>query len=282
MPIRSLLPLRYCCLLALLTVLSLTGWSPSPAPAASAADESTSDDAAGEAAGDDKDAADASAAGWRPLFNGKDLEGWKITNFGGEGEAFVEDGEVVISQGAYLSGIHTERKLAGPQYEVRFEAQRQAGSDFFVGLTFPVSDSHCSLILGGWGGGVCGLSSLEGMDASENETTTYIDFEKGRWYQVRVVVTDSRIDAWVDDVHVVDVETEGRRIGVRFEVERSKPFGFATFQTTGRIRNARIRDLPVPDDKPAKSDKPAKGDKPARGDTDGKGVRTDGNTSSKP
>ncbi|MFY8056503.1 MAG: hypothetical protein ACOVRM_02110, partial [Planctomycetaceae bacterium] len=42
----------------------------------------------------------------------------------------------------------------------------------------------------------------------------------------------------------VAVDTTDRRIGVRFEVERSKPFGFATYATTGRIRKARIRSLP--------------------------------------
>ena len=41
--------------------------------------------------------------GWKELFNGKDLEGWKITNFGGEGEVYVENGEVVITQGANLT-----------------------------------------------------------------------------------------------------------------------------------------------------------------------------------
>jgi hypothetical protein len=110
--------------------------------------------------------------GWKQLFNGKDLEGWKITTFGGEGEVYVENGEVVITQGADLSGIHTEQEIPKVDYEIQFEAQRAAGSDFFAGLTFPVKDSHCSLILGGWGGGVCGISSLNGMDASENQTTS--------------------------------------------------------------------------------------------------------------
>ena len=55
--------------------------------------------------------------GWRPLFNGKDLEGWKITNFGGEGEVYIEDGSVVITQGADLSGIHTEQELPKSNYE---------------------------------------------------------------------------------------------------------------------------------------------------------------------
>lgn len=192
--------------------------------------------------------------GWKSLFNGKDLDGWKVTNFGGEGEVFVEDGAVVISQGSDLSGIHTDQKLPTSDYEVQFEAQRAAGNDFFAGLTFPVKDSHCSLIVGGWGGGICGLSSLSGMDASENETTSYRDFEKGKWYRIRLVVTDDHISAWIDDKQIVDVDTTGQRISTRFEVDRSKPFGFATWQTTAKLRHVRIRSLPKTEDKPPVND----------------------------
>lgn len=190
-------------------------------------------------------AGDKSSESWTPLFNGKDLDGWMVTEFGGQGEAFVENGEVVITQGADLSGIHTEKPLPKINYEVEYEAQRAAGSDFFAGLTFPVGEKFCSLILGGWGGGVCGLSSLNGMDASENQTTSYQDFEKGKWYKVRLQVTDLKIEVWLDDAHIIDVDTKDQKIGVRFEVEKSQPFGFSTWQTTGRIRNARIRTLPA-------------------------------------
>ncbi len=204
-------------------------------------DEKKADDKKPEASAPAEKADD--QKGWMPLFNGKDLDGWKVTEFGGEGDVFVENGEVVITQGADLSGIHTEKKLPSINYEVTYEAQRAAGSDFFAGLTFPVGDKSCSLILGGWGGGVCGLSSLNGLDASENQTTSYQEFEKGRWYKVRLVVRDDKIEAWLDDKQIVDCETKGQKLSIRFEVEKSKPFGFSTWQTTGRIRNAKIREL---------------------------------------
>jgi hypothetical protein len=206
-----------------------------------AADEKAVKDADKSAPAERKDADD--KEGWQPLFNGKDLEGWKVTDFGGQGEVYVEDGEVVISQGADLSGVHTEKELPKSNYEVEFEAQRSAGGDFFAGLTFPVKDTHCSLIVGGWGGGVCGLSSLNGMDASENETTSYHQFEKGKWYKIRLIVRDNHITAWLDKHKLVDVDTTDQKIGLRFEVERSKPFGFSTWQTTARLKNARIRPL---------------------------------------
>ena len=89
------------------------------------------------------------------------------------------------------------------------------------------------------------------MDASENETTSYRDFTKGQWYKIRLVVKDDHISAWIDDKQIVDVDTTGQRISTRFEVERSKPFGFATWQTTGKIRHVRIRELKQPGETPA-------------------------------
>lgn len=191
--------------------------------------------------------------GWQPLFNDKDLEGWKVTNFGGEGDVYREKGAVVIEQGADLSGITSTRKdLPTSNYEIELEAQRAAGSDFFVGLTFPVKESSCSLICGGWGGGVCGLSSLDGMDASENETTSYMSFTNGKWYKVRLRVTDDRIQAWIDKTELADVELEDRKVDVRFEVDLSRPLGLATYQSTAKIRNARIRKLlPEASNKPS-------------------------------
>lgn len=195
--------------------------------------------------------------GWTPLFNGKDLTGWKVTNFGGEGDVTIEGKDVVISQGVDLSGINTTRKdLPTMNYEIELEAKRMQGNDFFVGLTFPVKKSSCSLIVGGWGGGVCGLSSLDGMDASENETTSYMSFTNGQWYKVKLVVTEDHIKAWLDGKDLVDVETADRRIDVRFEMDLSKPMGFCTYQSTTHIRNARIRKLtPAPKPRTQKTTK---------------------------
>ena len=50
----------------------------------------------------------------------------------------------------------------------------------------------CSLVYRG------GLSSLDGDDASENDTSTLRDFVKGRWYAFWLAVTDNRIRGWID------------------------------------------------------------------------------------
>jgi hypothetical protein len=174
------------------------------------------------------------------LFDGKTLTGWIVTDFAGTGEVRVEDGKLILAQG-YMTGVTWTNEAPSVDYEIDLEAMRVDGSDFFCGLTFPVKEASCSLIVGGWGGGVVGLSSLDGQDASNNETTHYLSFETGRWYAIRVRVGAAHIEAWIDSEKVADVDTTGKQIGVRIEMESSKPLGIATWSTTGALRNIRLR-----------------------------------------
>lgn len=180
---------------------------------------------------------------WQSLFDGKSLKGWKVTKFGGEGDVTAKEGVLTIEMGTPLSGVTYTKKPLTMNYEIELEAQRVMGSDFFCGLTFPVGKESCSLILGGWGGGLVGISSLDGLDASENDTTGYHTFEDKKWYKVRVRVLPNQILAWLDDKEIVNISTEDRRISVRIEVELAKPLGLSTFQTTGAFRNIRVRPL---------------------------------------
>ena len=182
---------------------------------------------------------------WQPLFNGKDLDGWKVTDFGGEGEVEVAEKSLIINMGQPMSGITWSKKDPPHKidYEIRLEAKRVAGTDFFVGLTFPVKDSHCSLIAGGWGGGVIGLSSINDFDASENGTTQYQEFKKDQWYKFRLRVEADRIQGWIDDKQVIDQELKDVRVSTRIEVDDSKPLGLSTYETKAAIRNFEIRAL---------------------------------------
>lgn len=179
---------------------------------------------------------------WQSLFDGKTLKGWKSADFAGRGDVRVDNGFIILEQGV-MTGVTWTNDLPRMNYEIALDAMRVDGSDFFCGLTFPVGDDPCSFIVGGWGGGVVGLSSLDGEDAANNETTKVEEFKKGRWYAVRVRVAPARIQAWIDEEKFVDVVTTDRRISIRPEVELSRPLGIASYSTTAALRNIRIRKL---------------------------------------
>ena len=180
---------------------------------------------------------------WKNLFDGKTLDTWKSTNFGGQGDVTVEQDAIQMDFGSSMTGITYQDEFPTTDYEISLEAMRVDGIDFFCGLTFPVDRSHCSFIVGGWAGAVVGLSSIDGKDASRNQTTKYMKFEPKCWYRIRVRVTKTVIEAWIDDTQVVNQDIEGRRISTRNEVNLSKPLGIAAWETRAALRKIRMRKL---------------------------------------
>ncbi len=243
---------------------------------------------------------------WLNLFNGKDLTGWKETDYAGRGNVKVKNGELHIENGLVITGVTFTNKTILPKtnYELEYEAKKVNGTDFFGLLTFPVGDSHASLVTGGWGGAVTGISSINSMDASENDTTVYLKFNKNQWYKFRLRVTPDNLSVWMtpkehlvplkatvasivkayqdeaakngteltaeaaekalrqlnpelekniparDTIYfpgesqIIDEPIKDKVIEMRVgEIELSAPLGFATFQSYGVIRNARLRKL---------------------------------------
>ena len=177
------------------------------------------------------------------LYDGKTLEGWEITNFGPQGPVYVSGGSIILGMGEGCTGITWKRGFPETDYRVTLEAKRVSGNDFFCGMTFPVGKESCSLIIGGWGGPVVGLSSIDRKDASENETTRLMQFESDYWYRICLTVTGDTIKAYIDDALVVDFVKGGRTLSIRPEVELSKPFGIASWNTTAALRNIRLEKL---------------------------------------
>src|SRR5262245_55163463 len=134
-------------------------------------------------ASDDKAPAKDTAA-WKKIFDGKTLDGWKSADFSGAGKVHVKDGTIVMEKGKQMTGVvYSGKDFPKMDYEVAFEGKKLDGHDFFCTATFPVADSFCSLVVGGWGGQVVGLSSIDGMAASENESNTTKELKKAKWYK---------------------------------------------------------------------------------------------------
>jgi hypothetical protein len=184
---------------------------------------------------------------WKELFDGKTLDGWKVPQLGGEGKVNVKDGAIVLEMGSSMTAVTWAGDVLRNNYELALEGMRLDGCDFFCTTTFPVGDDPCSLVVGGWGGSLVGLSNIDHFDASENPTTTMVEFKEKQWYRIRIRVSDSAIQAWINDKLVVNQARKGHKIGIRMEVEDCRPLGIATWYTKGAVRNIRVRPL-TPDE----------------------------------
>jgi hypothetical protein len=190
-------------------------------------------------------AAEQKTGDWKPLFDGNSLAGWRETPFTGHAGVRVDNAAIVLNAGNPMTGITWAGAFPKSNYEIRLEAERRQGNDFFASLTFPVGDSFATWVTGGWGGDIVGISSIDGWDASDNETRQYFNFENGRWYPLRLRVTDGRIEGWIGEQQIVNVSIEGRAVGLRYgEIKLSAPLGFASYLTTGALRKIEYRLLP--------------------------------------
>ena len=177
------------------------------------------------------------------LFDGKSLTGWEITQFGTEGPVTVTGGKIVMNYGDGATGVTYTKDFPKVNYEINLEARKTSGNDFFCGMTFPVNDDFCSLIVGGWGGPVVGLSCIDGADASDNETKILKRFDKNVWYKIKLKVTDQKIIVWIDSEKLVDFNYTGHELSIRPEVTLSKPFGICSWITTSELRNIWVREF---------------------------------------
>ena len=183
-------------------------------------------------------------AEWKSLFDGKTLKGWKQSDFFKPGKSSVKDGAIILEKGSKMTGLTYDGKdFPKMNYEVSLESKRVDGRDFFCTTTFPVGDSFCSFVVGGWGGSVTGLSSIDGIDASENQTGQGIEYKNDQWYKIRIRVTDKRVETWIDKEQTVDLDTSDVKLGIRIECNVSTPFGIASYDTVGAVKYIKVRNL---------------------------------------
>ena len=237
-----------------------------------------------------KDASVKEEIKWTLLFDGKTLDDWSVPQWEEDkkveivGSSDSDSADKADKTGAYIvvggndlaSGIKYNKPFPKSNYEILYQAKRVKGYDFFGTITFPVKESHCSFVTGGWSGSVIGLSSINGYDASENETTGFYAFKDKQWYQIRVCVTDDCIRVWlwpVDDDGNPDIKkdtgspsaasskaeaalqleieqpkvdltlADDKRISTRLEVTPFRPLGISTWNTVGHLRDIKFREL---------------------------------------
>lgn len=184
--------------------------------------------------------------GWISLFDGKSLKQWQVLtefDFAAHGKVRVAEKAIVLEQGFPATGIKWKGGFPKIDYEVSLDARRTYGSDFFCGLTFPVVEKTLTLVCGGWGGQVTGLSCIDGESAIENDTCTFHEYKEKKWYRIRLLVRKEKIEAWLDEEKIVDLPLKARQLSLRWEMEPAQPFGICTWNTSAELRNLRFRPL---------------------------------------
>ena len=182
---------------------------------------------------------------WLSLFDGETLDGWEIVRYGGEGEPFVRNGSLILPRaprGTMTGVCWVGDSLPAINYVIHYEARRVEGIDIFAALTFPYGNTFATLIFSGWRNMVNGLSSIDGYDASGNETTQIFSFRNNQWYPVQLRVTNDSIRATVGHERVVDLATAGKDIHLRDDT-LDTGLTLWTYHSTGEIRNIRIKKL---------------------------------------
>lgn len=181
------------------------------------------------------------------LLDAQNAAQWQQAGIPDEGKIDLTNGELTLHAGEPMTGARWDgwtKSMPETNYTIEYEAMKLEGDDIFGMVTFPVGShqSHATFVLGGWGGTVTGISSIDFQDANENQTRAEQRFEKGRWYQVKVEVREDEIKVWINDRLVANTYIKGRKVTLRPGfVDHCIPFGFATYGTTGKVRFVKVK-----------------------------------------
>ena len=184
------------------------------------------------------------------LLESEMVQHWNPVALEDSGMAQVMTGEITLPAGKPMTAVKFEAwealKLPVTDYAIEFEALRVEGQDFFGAVTFPVRSlkTCATLVNGGWGGGLVGISSIDEQTAAENATRSEHRFVNGQWYRFRLEVRDEEIKGWLDGRLIINASIKGRTISLRpGDIEQCAPFGVATYGTTGRLRGLVVEAL---------------------------------------
>src|ERR1700759_704097 len=61
-------------------------------------------------------------SGWKSMFDGKTLAGWKETDFGGKAQVSCQNGLMILDAGNSLTGVNWTNDAPKVDYEISLEA----------------------------------------------------------------------------------------------------------------------------------------------------------------
>jgi len=197
-----------------------------------------------------------SAGEWKPLFDGKTLEGWTQRN--GTATYRVEDKTIVgkTSEGSPNSFLCSDKKYGDFELEFEVKVDNALNSGVQIRsqtkgdtLTERVNGPQVEIEASGEGGAEAGYVYGEATDRGwltpEERLKPHKHFKDGEWNKFRVVAKGPRIQTWINGEMIEDLTDE--------EIYKTHPKGFIGLQVHGigkgtgpyevAWRNIRIKEL---------------------------------------
>ena len=149
-------------------------------------------------------------AGFTPLFNGKDLNGWhtsRTSHQGTTGNFYVEDGAIVLNQNPYGQGgvLLTDKKYRDFELYVEVKIDSFCNGGIFIRSSESAQAYQIELALPGGTGALLG----EAMPISKSAKATALEkvWKAGEWnsFRIRMVGEVPRVSLWINGVLMWEV-----------------------------------------------------------------------------
>jgi len=191
----------------------------------------------------------ASAADWKPLFNGKDLTGWKSID-GPEGSFKVEDGMLYCSGGG-AGWLSTDKEYGDFELELEFRAPKggnsgvflrapHTGNPAFAGMEIQVLDDYDDQYSKLQDYQYCG--SLYDVVAAKPRVTK----KAGEWQKMHILCQGNKVKVTLNGTQVVDADLTAHKDKEPTHPGLTRTKGYIGLQDHGSrldYRNIKLKDL---------------------------------------
>ncbi len=192
----------------------------------------------------------ARADDWKPLFNGKDLTGWKVID--GPADSWkVEDG-ILYTSGGGAGWLSTTDEYANYELELEFKVPPggnsgvflrtpREGNPAYVGMEIQVLDDeakeYATLQPWQYSGSVYGVAAPKSR----------VSKKAGEWQKYKIVCDGRKVKVTLNDTQIIDVNLDDHKDKATEHPGINRASGYVGLQNHGSrldYRNLRIRKLP--------------------------------------
>lgn len=206
---------------------------------------------------------------WRSIFDGEQLGRWiPITRIDATdladpvpGEVEIDGRQIVLNTGDPLTGVSWFGPMPTKDFEITVEAKIDDAE--LISVAFPVGTERAAIQLDA-DNRKAGLYHIDGTGLHDDPMAAIFDGSVAGWHQLRIRVTEQRVQTWLNGQSIADQERTGSSFGAPEGFSPMHPLSMVASNGSASLRNIRIRTLepedeptdPVDPDKPNGPDKP--------------------------